>query len=457
MSFNTMKLPLAAIIGRPNVGKSSLFNYLAGRRLAIVERTPGVTLDRIGTIIEHDECRFELVDTGGLGMEKKNLLAKLMAKQIEKAVDEADVLVMVVDAQDGLTARDRRVAEILRKKRPQPVLVANKVDNDRLEMLAAEFFSLGFGPPVLTSTTTGLGKEALLQAITKAIPTRMRKADAPPEGIKLAIVGKRNVGKSTLVNALVRQERMIVSDIPGTTRDSVDVRFERDGKAFVAIDTAGVRRRGQLHNNIEFFGSHRALRSIRRCDVAIFLMDAAAHISAVDKKLTNYIIQESKPCVLVVNKWDIAGEIHTSAFQEYLEERLPALYFAPVIYASALERMNLWPIVETAESLYKQANSQITTGVLNRVVKNAMRIRSPKPVKGREGKIFYATQTRTAPPTMTLFVNDKLLFKQSYLRYIVNSIRAASPFTEITLRLVLRTRRSEPKTPQRTPGQRSRS
>ncbi len=452
-----MKIPYAAIIGRPNVGKSSLFNYLAGRRLAIVEKTPGVTLDRIGTIIEHNECRFELVDTGGLGMEKKNLLANLMAKQIEKAVDEADVLIMVVDAQDGLTTLDRGIAEILRKKRLQPVLVANKVDNDRLELLATEFLSLGFGPPVLTSTTTGLGKESLLEAISEAIPPSMRKVDALPEGIKLAIVGKRNVGKSTLVNALVRQERMIVSDIPGTTRDSVDVRFELDGKAFVAIDTAGVRRRGQLHDSIEFFGSHRALRSIRRCDVVIFLMDAATHISAVDKKLTNYIIQEYKPCVLVVNKWDLSGEIRAKAFQEYLEERLPALHFAPVIYASALERRNLWPIVETAENLYEQANSEMTTGVLNRVIKNAMSTRSPKPVKGREGKIFYATQTRTAPPTITLFVNDKLLFKQNYLRHIVNSIRAASPFTEIPLRLVLRPRRSESKTPQQTPGQRSRS
>jgi len=181
------------------------------------------------------------------------------------------------------------------------------------------------------------------------------------------------------------------------------------------------------------------------------------HISAVDKKLTNYIIEECKPCVLVVNKWDLAGEIRAKAFQEYLEERLPALHFAPVIYASALERRNLWAIVETAESLYEQANSEMTTGVLNRVIKNAMSTRSPKPIKGREGKIFYATQTRTAPPTITLFVNDKSLFKQNYLRHIVNSIRAASPFAEIPLRLVLRTRRSESKTPQQTPGQRSKS
>ncbi len=437
-----MSLAQVAIIGRPNVGKSSIFNFLSERRLAIVEKVPGVTLDRIGTVIEHQGCRFELIDTGGLGLAKDNILATMMEDQIYRGIEEADVIVMVVDAQTGIAPLDREVADVLRKKHRTPILVANKVDDDVHESLAADFYSLGFGEPIMTSTTVSRGKDRLIKAVLAAIPEEKR-LEQPEEvdGIMLALVGKRNAGKSTLVNALVGEERMIVSDIPGTTRDSVDVRFRFDDKTFIVIDTAGIRRRTQLKDSVEYFSSHRALRSIRRCDVVIFMLDVSIDISSVDKKLAKYIADENKPCIIVVNKWDKAkGFIETGQFHKYLEEKLPGLYYQPIIYASGKERINLDAITETANSLYKQANTTITTGVLNRIIQKAVSRRSIRIVKGREGKIFYATQTDTAPPTITLFVNSKSLFRDAYLRYLQNYIRTNSPFSEIPIRLSLRER-----------------
>ncbi len=435
-----MPLAQVAIIGRPNVGKSSIFNFLSERRLAIVEKVPGVTLDRVGTVIEHDDCRFELIDTGGMGLAKDNVLATMMEEQIYRAIEKADVLVMVVDAQTGIAPLDRQVAEALRKKHRKPILVANKVDDDVHESLAADFYSLGFGEPILVSTTVSRGKGRLIEAIINAIPEEKRGAHIEDvDGIMLAVVGKRNTGKSTLVNALVGEERMIVSDIPGTTRDSVDVRFRFGDKTFLVIDTAGIRRRTQLKDSVEYFSSHRALRSIRRCDVVIFALDVSIDISAVDKKLARYIIEENKPCVILVNKWDKAQDvIETTQFHKYLEEKLPGMYYQPVLYTSGKEKINLDAIIETASSLYEQANATITTGVLNRIVQEAVSRRSIRIVKGKEGKIFYATQTASAPPTITLFVKNKSLFKDGYLRYLTNYIRNNSPFGEIPLRLVLR-------------------
>ncbi|MFO0900817.1 MAG: ribosome biogenesis GTPase Der [Pirellulales bacterium] len=435
-----MPLPQVAIVGRPNVGKSSLFNWLAGRRLAIVEDHPGVTRDRQSHMIEHGDRYFELIDTGGIGIVDVDDLTDQIDAQIQAAIESADVLVHVVDVKSGLASLDAQVAERLRPAGVPVILVANKTDAAVHEPLAAEFFRLGVGEPLCTSTKQNRGREDLLEAIVKRLP---ESADgAPTEStMKLAIVGKRNVGKSTFVNTLAESERMIVSEVPGTTRDSVDVRFEIDGQAFTAIDTPGVKRAAKLTGDLEFYSLHRAQRSIRRADVVLLFFDSSEMISRVDKQLCEYIEEQFKPCIFVINKWDLhAGKVSTEGWVEHIREQLPRMDHVPIVFITGQTGKNVKALINHAQMLFKQARERVSTADLNKVVEWALEQNPPPLFQNRRPKVYYATQVTEQPPTIVLFCNEPHAISKSYRRYLLRVFRDELPFPEVPIRLFLRSR-----------------
>ena len=439
-------MPVVAIVGRPNVGKSSLFNALTGRRTSIVEATPGVTRDRITDVCEAGDTFFELVDTGGFGIEDKDDLTEHVERQIAYAIEQADLILFVVDTRDGIVPLDGRMAEILRKHHDRVWLIANKTDEPHMSALAAEFGRLGFGEPFCVSAAHGLGREVLKERLAAHLAGVAH--DAPSEAVmKIAIVGKRNVGKSTMVNALAKQERMIVSEVPGTTRDSVDVRFDIDGRSFVAIDTAGLRKRTKLADSIEYFAFTRAENAIERADVVLLMLDATEPTSQVDKKLASFLMDAYKPVVIVVNKWDLAKEYaSTEAYGDYLTKTLIGLDFAPVVFTTAKAGKNVFAAIDVASSLFKQYQTRVSTGQLNSALEKALAERGPSHRRGtKPPKIFYATQVTTAPPTIVLFVNTLASFRPDYLRFLIHRFRETLPFPEIPIRLVLRAKQPDEK------------
>ena len=451
-------LPKIAIVGRPNVGKSSLLNMFAGRRVSIVEATPGVTRDRVSTIVtlpaedpDAEDCYAELIDTGGYGIEDVQQLTAEVEAQIERAVRSADLVLMVVDAQAGIQPLDERVAQVLREggdAAPPIVLVANKVDDSTHESGAYEAAALGFDEPVMVSATSGFNRADLSERIRGALDwSRFTEAtgdEAPDMGVQLAIVGKRNAGKSTLVNALAADERVIVNEQAGTTRDAVDVRFEHEGRVFTAIDTAGTRKEKSVGSDVEYYAMHRALRSIRRCDVCLLIIDAAVPLSQVDRKLANEILEHHRPVIIVVNKWDLAEHGHTQEeYAEYLDDALKGLSFAPIAFVSAQQREGLPELLSTAAALHEQADERVTTAQLNEVIETIAAERGPRSKGGKPAKIFYATQLETHPPTIALFVNDPELFDAGYARFILNRFRDHLPFAEVPIKLVFRSHHSD--------------
>jgi GTPase len=443
-----MSLPVVAIVGRPNVGKSSLLNMLAGRRVSIVDPTAGVTRDRVSVICELDEKYFELIDTGGYGIDDQDNLTAHVKQQIRFAIDAASLILFVVDIREEITPLDLEVARLLRSVSTPVQLVANKADAAVHEQQAGTLVALGFGEPICISALHGTRRRELMEMIQGRLG---RKAGArPPDAImRIALVGRRNVGKSTFVNALAGQERVIVSEVPGTTRDSIDVRFEMDGREFLAIDTAGMRKTRMRKTDIEFYGYSRAIASIRRADVVLFLIDATVPIGEVDKKLAEYIIGEFKPCILVVNKWDLAkGRANAEDYGEYLARALPQLSFAPLAFSTAKHARNIRSTIDLAQSLFRQARKRVTTGQLNRAVEETLAAQQPLAGKhGGEPKIFYATQISVCPPTIVLFVNNPALMREQYRRFVEKRLRAALPFEEIPVRLFWRIRRSQSDAP----------
>ncbi len=444
-----MPLPIVAIVGRPNVGKSSLFNRLARRRISIVEATPGVTRDRVCTIIRHDGVYLELIDTGGYGIEDTADLTEHVAEQIRFALDSAAVIIFVVDILDGLVSLDEEVARLLRGCDRPVILAANKADAARFDTDAGQFHKLGFGPPLTVSAMHGRAIDQLRQRITETLPDQIDQQGADEPAMKLAVVGKRNVGKSTFINCLARQQRMIVSEVAGTTRDSVDVRFEKDGRTFVAIDTAGLRKKSKLADDIEFYSYSRATRSIRRADVVMFLIDATLDIGSVDKKLARYITDNFKPCVIVINKWDLArGKISTQDYHEYLEKVMPAMPVVPICFTTAQQDRNVQSAVDLAIELFKQASTRVSTAQLNKALQTVLARRGPgSPRGGKFPKIYYSTQTSVSPPEIVLFVNDPKLFSPTYHRYLINHLRDLLPFSEVPLKLTFRPHRESRKPP----------
>jgi GTP-binding protein len=440
-------VPRVAIIGRPNVGKSSLFNWLAGRRISIVDPTAGVTRDRIATLVSHRDRYFELIDTGGMGIEDADNLTADVERQIRLAIDQADVIVFVVDARAGVMPLDDEVNARIRYVTKPLIAVANKCDAPSLDVHATDFYRLGRGKFLTVSAEQKRGRDELLDAIVRALPQGGAGKPAEPQ-LKLAIVGRRNTGKSTFINSLAETERVIVSEVAGTTRDSVDVRFERDGKAFVAIDTAGVRRKRSVSSNIEFYSMARAERSIRRADVVLLFLDPRVRVSKVDKTLTEYILEEHKPTVFVVNKWDLMkGTMPTERVATYLRATFPMLDYVPIAFITAKNGKNVQALLNLAQVLHKQASRRVGTPEINDVLRAAIAEQAPPARQNRRPKIYYGTQVDANPPTIVLFTNGPQLFDPTYQRFLLKKFRDKLPFHEVPIQLYLRNRSRDDQPP----------
>ena len=436
-----MGVQQVVIVGRPNVGKSSIFNWLAGRRLAIVDPTAGVTRDRVGHLIDIRGRFAELVDTGGMGLKDADNLTDLVEEQIQIAVDSATLILFIVDTREGIVPLDHEVAKRLRYVATPVLLVANKTDHEGIESQADEFYRFG-RKMIRVSARENRGKEELLEEIYQRLP-EPSSDDAPPEDavMKVAIVGRRNTGKSTLVNTLAQAERMIVSEVPGTTRDSVDVRFEIDGKAFIAIDTPGFRRNKSIGSDVDFYSTHRAQRSIRRADVSLLFFDASQRISKVDKQLCDYIAQQYKPCMFVVNKWDLmAGSMPTEKWVTYLRDTFRTMWYVPIAFITGQMGKNVKAMLNHTQMLFKQSRIRIGTSQLNKLLQRALEENPPPDHQGRHAKIYYATQVAVQPPTIVLFCNSPRALTAQYQRYLLGAFREKLEFGEVPIKLYLRKR-----------------
>ncbi|MCC7423657.1 MAG: ribosome biogenesis GTPase Der [Planctomycetaceae bacterium] len=451
-----MSVPKVVIVGRPNVGKSSVFNWLAGRMISIVDPTAGVTRDRVAHLMHEGDRYFELIDTGGIGIVDSDNLSDDIERQIQVGIDEADLIVFVVDGKTGPVPLDVTVSERLRKLAKPGLLVVNKCDSPKTDAEIHEFHGMFDGPLVITSVKANRNRDDLLEAILGQLPAAQdleqeegASLAADPE-MKLAIVGRRNVGKSTFLNALAGEERVIVSEVAGTTRDSIDIRFEIDGRTILAIDTPGVRKKKSLANDIEFYALVRAQRSIRRADVVLMMFDSQETISQVDKKLVQDIQDGTKPCIFVVNKWDLALEkgMTSEKWSKYLFDSFASMRHVPVALVTAKDSRNIRKLINLAQNLYKQANERVSTNELNKIVRAAVMANQPAHKGNRRPKVFFATQVAVAPPTIVLKCNDPALFSDHWKRYLLGVFREHLPFKEVPIRLYLRSRQrtvDEPK------------
>lgn len=434
--------PLVAVVGRPNVGKSTLFNRLVGRRVAIVEDTPGVTRDRIYGDAEWLQYSFTLIDTGGIEPASLDKIAIQMRRQAELAIETADVILFLVDGREGMTAADMEVASMLRRSKKPVVLAVNKVDAQKFEDSAYEFYALGLGDPITISAAQGLGLGDLLDAVVKDFPV-----DAGGEEerrINIAVAGKPNVGKSSLINALLGEERTIVSDIPGTTRDSIDTPFEHHGRLYTLVDTAGIRRKRSIEDeSIERYSVIRSLAAVRRADVVLIVCDASQGLSEQDVRIAGYAHEEGKPSVLLVNKWDLVEkDTHTiEKFRKDLLVDLAFMSYVPMLFLSAKTGQRVNRVLALADSVYEQSCRRIPTGTLNDIVGEAVMVNEPPSDKGRRLKIYYATQAAVQPPTFIVFVNDETLVHFSYQRYLENYLRKSFGLEGTPLRLFFRNRK----------------
>jgi len=446
-----MSLPKVVIVGRPNVGKSSLFNWLAGRKIAIVDAMAGVTRDRVGSLVQlNDDVdpRFiELFDTGGVGMVDRDDLSEDVERQIDTAMNEAALILFVVDIREELMPLDVEVANRLRYLKTPVILVMNKADVPELDHRGAEFYKLGRGKPIPVSVHQNRCKKQLCQLIDEMLPAA---GAVKPAGatMKIAVVGRPNTGKSTFINTLARAERMIVSERPGTTRDSVDVHFELDGVQFLAIDTAGIKRQSKIRDSLDFYSVHRAQRSIRRADVVLLFLDATQGITRLDKQLADYIAQEHKPCIFTINKWDLMqndpadptqGQL--GRFANLVQHAFRSMSYMPIAFITAQTGKNVKAVINLSQSLFKQSQKRVGTGTLNRIVREAVAAHPPASRENRTPRIYYATQVGVAPPTIVLFVNSTRLFDATYQRYLLNVFREKLPFRDIPIKLYMRSRK----------------
>ncbi len=438
-----MSKPIVAIVGRPNVGKSTLFNMLAGERIAIVKDTPGVTRDRIYAEATWLKYQFTIMDTGGIEPESKNQMLRSMREQAEMAIEMADVVMFVVDVKQGLVDADYQVADMLRKARKDVVLVVNKVDNfDKLEADVYEFYNLGIGEPYPISSVAKLGIGDMLDEVTALFPKGMEEEE--DERPRVAIVGKPNVGKSSIINKLLGEDRVIVSDIAGTTRDAIDTPITWDGKEYVFIDTAGLRRKNKIKEEIERYSILRTVSAVERADVVILVIDATEGVTEQDAKIAGIAHDRGRGMIIAVNKWD-AVEKDNHSVKKYTNEIRNVLSFMPyaeILFISAETGQRLPKIFDVLDVVIQNQQMRVATGVLNEILTEAVAMQQPPSDKGRRLKIFYMTQVSVKPPTFVLFVNDKRLMHFSYTRYLENKIREAFGFGGTSLRFLIRERKT---------------
>jgi len=437
-------LPVVAIVGRPNVGKSALFNRLVGQRISIVEDKPGVTRDRIYADTDWNGRPFTLVDTGGMIPSEDERLHRAVLDQARTAVSEATLVIFLVDGTSGVHGLEEEIAEVLRRSGKPVLLVVNKVDNQAREIGVHEFYALGLGEPWPVSAMHGIGTGDLLDEVVTLLPHGEAAED---EGaIRLAIVGRPNVGKSSLLNALVGEERSIVHDMPGTTRDAVDTRLDVDGQPFVLVDTAGLRRRAKIDESVEYYSSVRSLHAIKACDIALLVLDGSEPVSAQDKRVAGYVQEANKAVIVVVNKWDVVRQdardeaVAREDFARDLFAELAFMAYAPVVFLSAKTGENLDEIWDAARDVYGEYTRRVETSALNRVVQEALMMRPPPTFKGQQLKVFYASQKTVGPPTFVFKVNSPKLLHFSYRRYLENHIRRAFGFIGTPIELILKAR-----------------
>ena len=437
-----MREQMVAIIGRPNVGKSTLFNRIVGKKIAIVEDTPGVTRDRIIADTDWGRYRFALVDTGGIEPTADSGFLSYMREQAQTAIEMADVILMMVDGMAGVTADDHMVAELLRRSKKPVIICVNKIDNLQRMDLIYDFYELGMETVVGISASLGLGINDLLDETVKYLkePATLEEEDS---SISIAVIGKPNAGKSSLVNRLLGEDRLIVSDVPGTTRDAIDSELVRNGKKYTLIDTAGMRRKRSIEeNSIERFGVLRSIAAIRRSDVVLMMIDGAQGLTEQDAKIVGLAHEDGKAIVIVINKWDIV-EKDTHTMDKYTKDvyrELSFLTYAPVVYLSAKTGLRVEKLFETIDLVYEESKKRIQTGLVNEVLSEAVSMVEPPTDKGRRLRILFGTQASVQPPTFVLFVNDPLLMHFSYQRYLENYFRKTFGFTGTPIRFIIRKR-----------------
>lgn len=441
-----MGKPIVAIVGRPNVGKSTLFNIFANSRISIVEDTPGVTRDRLYADTEWLDNEFMMVDTGGIEIMNTDKIAVSIRQQAQIAIAEADVILFVCDARAGITHEDAEVAKMLRQTKKPIVLAINKADSPKQEMEIFEFYNLGIGEPIPVSAANHLGLGDLLDAVVEKFPeTSAYGEDGNEDEIKVALIGRPNVGKSSIFNTLVGEERSIVSDVAGTTRDAIDTPVIREGQKFLFIDTAGMRRKARIDEPIEKYSIIRSLRAVDRSDVVLMVIDAIDGITEQDKKIAGYAHEAGKGIVLVVNKWDLYDKDNTSTlrYTENLRRELVFMQYAPVVFVSAMTKQRIHRLPEVIHYVAEQNAMRISTSVLNQVVEDAIAINPPPTEKGQRLKILYATQVKIKPPTFVIFVNEPEIMHFSYQRYLENKLREAFGFEGTPLQMIIRGKNEE--------------
>ena len=438
-----MKKPLVAIVGRPNVGKSTFFNYIVGKRISIVDPTPGVTRDRVYADAEWCGHNFTLVDTGGLDSASEDIFQKNIFMQAEIAVELADVVVFIVDGNAGVTRNDEEVASFLRRSKKPIVLAVNKLDNFEVEK-TYDFYSLGLGDPYPMSTLQAKGLGEILDEVVKHFPEQSEKEE--DNSIKIAVVGRPNAGKSSIVNRILGEDRVVVSDIAGTTRDAIDSNFRYNGKDYTIIDTAGLRRKRAVENeSIESYSVIRSMDAIKRADIVLIVFNASEEISEQDVRIAGYVHEENKPSIIIMNKWDLVEKNDRTIlkYQKDLDEKLKFMNYFKTLYISALTGKRFNEIMPEVEKVMENTSRRIPTGALNEILQNAMVANEPPYRKGRRLKIKYITQADTNPPTFVVFVNDASLMHYSYLRYLENYIRGTVDFSGTPIKIILKSKEEE--------------
>jgi len=435
--------PVVAIVGRPNVGKSTLFNRILGRQAAVVDAEPGVTRDRLYQEVDWAGRHFILVDTGGIESQAGEDMANRVSDQARRAMAEAQLILYVLDGNAGLLEEDVQVAALLRRSGKPVLVVVNKVDDFSRPLPLADFYRLGLGEPVPVSAAQGLNIGDLLDLVVAGMPPG---ADEPrSEPVRIAVVGRPNVGKSSLVNAILGEERVIVSDVPGTTRDAVDTLFRRDGREYVFIDTAGMRRKARIRESIEHYSVLRAKKALERSDLALVVLDFTDGVTNQDQRIAGLAEEAGKGTIIVVNKWDLAegSGVSASRYQEEVRRELIFIGYAPVLCVSAVSGLGVPKILDTVESVMGEYRRQIPTSVLNRILQDAFMISPPPARKGKRLKLMYCTQVATGPPAFLLFVNDPGLVSPGYRRYLENEVRRALGFKGVPVRILFRRRESK--------------